>query len=155
MYLSNQTPLSSHCPSELREILCLVSGVLPCLCSGERMEKEMRCMGLFWTFYQYLTKWLSFFKFWLLRVLVPIITCPGVHNRLILLDPNFLFRQHSLRASSEQVNNMHFSEVICRHKYICVLPDYQKDKITKTTVMLFSNFKTKHLCTQTETPAVS
>lgn len=47
-------------------------------------------------------------NFEFLKVLVSIITCPGVYNSLILLDPNSLVRQQSLRASSEQVNNMHF-----------------------------------------------
>lgn len=75
----------------------------------ERRKKEISCRGFYWILSCYLIKMTFFKKFFeFLKVLASVIICLGVYNSPILLHPNFLFRQQSLRASSEQANNMHF-----------------------------------------------
>ena len=99
---------SLSCFSEHRKKLPHVTRGLLRLCSKRKKEgkKEMSCRGLHWILSWYLSKMTSFF--WIFKVSASAIICLGVHNSPILLDPNFLCRQQSLRVSSEQVNNVHF-----------------------------------------------
>lgn len=98
---------------------------------------------------------LLFWIFEFLKVLASVIICLGIHSSPILLDPNFLFRQRTLRASSEQLNNMHCPKQFADTNTYVLYSDYQKDKIAKKMRMLLNNFKTKYFCTQTEMPTVS